>query len=122
MRSQIVNFHVHRLKDIVGPLMNTMANRPDAGHTLSYICERVIRTSAQINCSNLSFQFLFNECGVKFSEQSHDAMNNSSHPRDLQNHHWRVMCVITPGITYRDDSGVSVDPRFISKANVLVMR
>ncbi|CAK7263900.1 hypothetical protein SEPCBS57363_000804 [Sporothrix epigloea] len=112
-----------RFKDVVVPMMNMETIEPQNAHReLTGICEDALRLSAILNTSRLSFQFIFNECGIKFSEQSHRALNSNIPARELQAHHWRLMCVVTPGITYRNDAGVSVDPRFLAKANVLLMQ
>lgn len=122
-KAQKVNQATTRVKDIVGLMMNmNNVDRESAHHELHGICENGLRLSAILNTSRLSFQFIFNECGIKFSDQSHRSLNSSIPARELQAHHWRVMCVVTPGITYRNDAGVSVDPRFLSKANVLLMQ
>ena len=89
---------------------------------LSGISSMALRLSAVLNTCRLSFQYQFNECGIKFSEQSHRALNNVLTGRELQSQQWRVMCVVTPGITYRNDAGASLDPRLLAKANVLVMQ
>lgn len=111
-----------RIKDIVGPMMNVgKMDRESAHLELHGLCDDGLRLSAMLNTSRLSFQFIFNECGIKFSDQSHQPLNSTMPVRELQAQQWRVMCVVTPGITYRNDAGVSVDPRFLSKANVLLM-
>ena len=122
-KSQKVYQASNRFKDVLGPMMNMDTVDPQsAHHELIGICEDALRLSAILNTSRLSFQFIFNECGIKFSDQSHRALNSSIPARELQAHHWRLMCVVTPGITYRNDAGVSVDPRFLAKANVLLMQ
>lgn len=123
IKSQKMSVALTRFKDIVGPMMNREdIDRQAALHELSGISESALRLSAILNTSRLSFQFIFNECGIKFSDQSHRPLNASLPVRELQAHHWRLMCVVTPGITYRNDAGVSVDPRFLAKANVLLMQ
>ncbi|CAK7209571.1 hypothetical protein SCUCBS95973_000485 [Sporothrix curviconia] len=122
-KSQKVYQASTRFKDVLGPMMNMDTVDPQsAHHELIGICEDALRLSAILNTSRLSFQFIFNECGIKFSDQSHRALNSAIPARELQAHHWRLMCVVTPGITYRNDAGVSVDPRFLAKANVLLMQ
>ncbi|KAL1903413.1 hypothetical protein Sste5346_000039 [Sporothrix stenoceras] len=122
-KAQKVSQATTRVKDIVGPMMNVERVDHDSAHLeLHGICDDALRLSAMLNTSRLSFQFIFNECGIKFSDQSHQPLNSTISARELTAHHWRVMCVVTPGITYRNDAGVSVDPRFLSKANVLLMQ
>jgi len=114
--------HLNRFKDIVAPFINPTVSRAQATSELSTLCEAALRVSGMINMSSLSFQFIFNECGIKFSEQSHHPLNSQVSPSELQSRHWRLMCVITPGITYRNDADGRVDPHFIAKANVLIMQ
>jgi hypothetical protein len=121
VRQQQMAKHGARFRDVAGPFMGAGVDRVGAQHDLGVICEKALRVSAQINSSPLSFQFIFNECGIKFSEQSHFALNSDLAGLELQTGHWRLMVVVSPGITYRNDAHGSVDPRFISKANVLVM-
>jgi len=121
-RTEMLVKHLNRFKDMVAPFINPTVSRAEATNELSTLCERALRVSGMINMSPLSFQFIFNECGIKFSEQSHHSLNCDLTPMELQARHWRLMCVVTPGITYRDDTQGHVDPHFISKANVLVMQ
>lgn len=118
---QKITAHTNRLKDIVGPLLSLNVDRKSASGELNHISTAGWDASAQILASEYSFQFVFNDCGSKFSFGSHAALNSDEDPMVLQTRQWRVMCVVTPGMTYRDDSGVSVTPRFLSKAQVLVM-
>ncbi|OAA60910.1 hypothetical protein SPI_04934 [Niveomyces insectorum RCEF 264] len=122
-KAQKVALTLARFKDIVGPMVTADAADYDtAMQQLTHLCEDAVRLSAVLITSRLSFQFIFNECGIKFSDQSHRPLNTALPARELQAHHWRLMCVITPGITYRNDAGVNVDPRFMAKANVLLMQ
>ncbi|KIH91296.1 hypothetical protein SPBR_01643 [Sporothrix brasiliensis 5110] len=122
-QAQKVTYAMSRAKDILGPMLDLeKVDRDSADHELHIICEEGVELSTKLFTSPLSFQFIFNECGIKFSDQSHRPLNSSIPSRELQAHHWRVMCVVTPGITYRNDAGVSVDPRFLAKANVLLMQ
>ncbi len=121
-RSQLVINNTIRFKDILSPFFNAGFDRADAGRDLAILCDKCLHVSVLLNSTDLSFQFVFNECGIKITEQSHRALNSRLAMRELQARHYRLMCGITPGITYLNDAGMSVDPRFISKANVLVMQ
>ena len=121
-RAKTLFKHLTRFQDIVAPFINPTTDRAEATKELSTLCERALRVSGMINMSPLSFQFIFNECGIKFSEQSHHPLNSDISPMELQARHWRLMCVVSPGITYRNDNHGHVDPHFISKANVLIMQ
>ncbi len=95
-RSQRVSTNSNRFKDIVAPFMSPGVDRGVAARDLNIICDRALKVSATLNSTDLSFQFIFNECGTKVSEQSHRALNSAMPPRELQGRHWRLMCVVTP--------------------------
>ena len=116
------NAHVNRFKDIVGPLLNQSSRKADASLDLHGIAVNALDLSAKILTSRYTFLFIFNECGIKFSDNAHTAINNDTPGLELQLRQWRLMCVVTPGITYRDETGVSVIPKCAAKAKVLVMQ
>ncbi|TLS26738.1 hypothetical protein PpBr36_04413 [Pyricularia pennisetigena] len=122
VRQQRVSDMVHRFKEMAGPLMREDADRALASHDLYGIAVNAIETSARVLSARLSFVFGFSDCGVKFSDQMHYAVNASSvSGTQLQLQQWRVMCVVTPNMTIRDDSGSTTQLRNIAKAKVMVM-
>ncbi|TLD08259.1 uncharacterized protein PgNI_06988 [Pyricularia grisea] len=122
VRQQRVSDIVHRFKEMAGPLMREDADRALASHDLYGIAVNAIETSARILSARLSFIFGFSDCGVKFSDQMHYAVNAANFPGvKLQQQQWRVMCVVTPNVTIRDDSGSTTQLRNIAKAKVMVM-
>ncbi|KAF3766066.1 hypothetical protein M406DRAFT_68448 [Cryphonectria parasitica EP155] len=112
--------NANRLKDIAGPFLNSEVGA-DASLGLHSLCNIGIEISNKMMSSRLSFAFTWNECAVKFSHDSHTALNSDLHGMSLQHKHIRVALVVTPSISYRDDSGVSIVPRGVCKAQVLVM-
>jgi len=120
-KSQQIAQHANRFKDIVGPLMNSGVDRGAAAADLSALCERAMRVSAVLNSTDLSFQFTFNECGRKVTHRCHHILNDGGPARDQQFRHWRVMIAVTPGVTYRHDAGAAIDPRMITKSNIVAM-
>ncbi|TLD23754.1 hypothetical protein PspLS_06554 [Pyricularia sp. CBS 133598] len=122
VRQQRVSDIVHRFKEMAGPLMRDDADRALASHDLYGIAVNAIETSARVLSARLSFVFGFSDCGVKFSDQMHYAINAANVGGvKLQQQQWRVMCVVTPNMTIRDDSGSATQLRNIAKAKVMVM-
>ncbi|KLU89495.1 hypothetical protein MAPG_08466 [Magnaporthiopsis poae ATCC 64411] len=116
-----INACVNRFKDIVGPLMDERASRHAASHDLYSIAVNSIETSARVLSSNLGFNFCFSDTGVKFVRAQHHAINSSRDAKELQSLQWRIMCVVTPAVTVRDDSGEGPELRIVAKAKVMVM-
>ncbi|KAJ9133537.1 hypothetical protein NKR23_g10717 [Pleurostoma richardsiae] len=120
-RQHKISEHATRFKDITGPLLDQFANRQEASLDLHSIANFGMEISARIMHSRLSFSFVWNECGIKFSQDMHIAMNNDTPAANLQFKQFRLMIVVTPSISYRDDTGTSIIPRCVTKAQVLVM-
>ncbi|KAH9432438.1 hypothetical protein MCOR02_007136 [Pyricularia oryzae] len=122
VRQQRVSDIVHRFKEMAGPLMREDADRALASHDLYGIAVNAIETSARVLSARLNFVFGFSDCGVKFSDQMHYAINAANIGGvKLQQQQWRVMCVVTPNMTIRDDGGPTTQLRNIAKAKVMVM-
>lgn len=113
--------HVGRFKDIAGPFINFDTGK-DVMIGLHSVANTAMEISMKMMTSRLSFAFTWNECAVKFSHDSHIALNNDMHGLSLQHKHTRVAIVVTPSISYRDDSGRSIVPRGVAKAQVLTMK
>ncbi|KUI67831.1 hypothetical protein VM1G_03488 [Cytospora mali] len=113
--------HAGLLKDIAGPFLSPDATKSEASLGLHSIANLAMEISHKMMASRLSFTFTWNECAVKFSHDSHIALNSDQHGLALQHKHTRVMLVITPSISYRDHTGASIVPRGVTKAQVLIM-
>lgn len=114
------SLHVGRFKDIAGSFITP---HPSHDHNvgLHSIANTAMEISMKMMTSRLSFAFTWNECGVKFCHDSHIALNSDLHGLSLQHKHTRVAVVVTPSISYRDDTGRNIVPRGVSKAQVLIM-
>lgn len=115
------NEHAKRLKDIVGPFVSSPVAGTDASVGLLSVANTAMEISHKIMASRLSFAYTWNECAVKFSHDSHIALNSDLNGLALQHKHTRICLVVTPSISYRDDNGFSIVPRGVTKAQVLVM-
>ncbi|KAL2273966.1 hypothetical protein FJTKL_03759 [Diaporthe vaccinii] len=114
--------HAKALQDIAGSFYLNNAHQQSAVVGLHSIAKIAIEVSAKMMQSRLSFSFIWNECGVKFSHDSHLAINEDIHGYAVQyNKHMRVAIVVTPGVSYRDDNGPSIVARSLFKAHVMVM-
>jgi hypothetical protein len=113
--------HAARFKDIAGPFLSTDSVKSEASLGLHSIANLAMEISHKMMTSRLSFTFTWNECAVKFSHDSHIALDSDQHGLALQHKHTRVMLVVTPSISYRDHNGVSIVPRGVTKAQVLIM-
>ena len=120
-RQRKESFHQQRLKTIVGPLMDGSASRSDAGYDLHNIAATALQISANMFQSRLSFQFVWNDTCTKFTADSHIAKETAVDAVTLQMRQWRLKLVITPGVTIRDDRGMSIVPRRVLRSEVLVM-
>lgn len=120
-REDIRQFHVKALKQITGAFYLETAGSTDRDPSnvgLHSIVNMAMDASAKMMQSRLSFSFIWNECGVKFSHDSHRAINEHL----IQHHkHMRVAIVVTPGVSFRNDNGTSILARSICTATVMVM-
>lgn len=138
--------HAHRLQDIAGPFFcdgsnSTTTNTANKGNNnnggaqkksstplshdavlgLHSMVNMGMELSNKMMTSRLSFAFTWNECAVKFCHDSHMALNSTLSGISLQHKHTRIALVVSPSVSYRDDSGPSIVPRGVMKAQVLVM-
>lgn len=122
VRDRRMGDHANALRDIAGSFYLNNAHQQSAIVGLHSIAKIAIEVSAKMMQSRLSFSFIWNECGVKFSHDSHVAINEDIYGYAVQfNKHMRVAIVVTPGVSYRDDNGPSIVARSLFKASVMVM-
>lgn len=114
--------HAQRLKEIAGAFLSTNADAREANVGLHSIANLAMEISGKMLTSRLTFAFTWNECAVKFSNESHIAINSNFHGVSLQISQHRVMLVVTPAISYREHSGYAILPRSVTKAQVLIMK
>lgn len=116
------NAMTEQFKQILSSLMNPGASREKSVAALNDIVWLSFETSANMFMSSLHFGFVWNDTCTKFSHESHVACNHyDMNGMELQIRQFRLMLVITPGITVRDDRGMNIIPRRVMKSQVLVM-
>jgi hypothetical protein len=120
-RHNRIIYHAGKMKTIIGTIMDPLADKNAAGRELDAIAVEALETSANMFQSRLTFQFVFNDTCSKFAAESHVALNSQLNSMMLQIKQWRLMLVVTPGITLRSDQGMSILPKKVTKSEVLVM-
>ncbi|KAJ0125061.1 hypothetical protein J7T55_006405 [Diaporthe amygdali] len=113
--------HARALTSIAGPFLRDEAESRDAILGLHSIAKLAMECSAKMMSSCKSFTFIWDLCGVKFSHDSHVALNENLHGIAIQQKHMRVALVVTPNVSFRNDNGTSIVARSICKANVFTM-
>ncbi|KAK3344117.1 hypothetical protein B0T25DRAFT_584941 [Lasiosphaeria hispida] len=120
-----VNDHYQKLRKVIGPLIPNppmVDGRTDAFYDLFSITEMAWELSAKLWLSRLSFSYVWNDAGAKFSMDSHTALNSDVEELVLQAKQHRVKLAVTPGITMRNDMGMNILPQQILKSGVLIMK
>ena len=117
--------HHQYLKTMVAPFLATrkaanVAN--EAFYDLFTITTTAWDLSAKMFASRLTFQYVWNDAGVRFAAETHEPLDCSVDRLTLQHEHCRVRFCATPAVTVRNDQGMTIDAKNILKAGVLVMR
>jgi hypothetical protein len=118
--------HHQFLKTMIAPFL-TKRNRQEnvtneAFYDLFTIATSAWDLSAKLFRSRLTFQYVWNDVGARFSAETHEPLDCSVSPLTLQLEHCRVRLCATPAVTMRNDQGMTIDTKNILKAGVLVMR
>ncbi|KAK3371591.1 hypothetical protein B0T24DRAFT_578910 [Lasiosphaeria ovina] len=123
-RQYKVNDHFQKLKKMMGPLVCARPGRnmhQEAFYDLHSVTTSAWDLSAKLVLSRLTFNYVWNDTGAKFSDESHVAIENKENPVILQIKQARIKLAVTPIITMRDDRGLAVMPKCLSKSEVLIM-
>lgn len=120
-REYTAKMHVAALKSIAKPFFLNAVEYPTAIVGLHSIVNVAIETSSKMMTSRLSFSFIWDECGVKFTHNCHYALNENVHGIILQTRQKRIAIVVAPSVSYRDDTPPAMVTRSVCKAEVIVM-
>lgn len=120
-RNEQLNLHTKRLRDLLGPLLNTECARSQAGKELGTITVTAWDLSVKMYTSHLSFQVYFPDTTAKFNAATMVATDTDQDPVKLQIQQARLKLVITPVITMRDDRGTTIKVKNLRMANVVLM-
>ncbi|KAK4120026.1 hypothetical protein N657DRAFT_580707 [Parathielavia appendiculata] len=119
--------HHQFLKTMIVPFLAKRNNKQsnfvnEAFYDLFTIATSAWELSAKLFRSRLTFQYVWNDVGVRFSAEMHEPLDCSVDRLTLQAEHCRVRLCATPAVTMRNDQGMTIDTKNILKAGVLVMR
>jgi hypothetical protein len=106
------------------PAPNPATATNEAFYDLFGITTSAWELSTKLFRSRLTFQYVWNDAGVRFAAETHEPLDYSvlGAAQQLQNEHARVRFCATPAVTVRNDQGMTIRTRNILKAGVLVMR
>ena len=113
------------LKTMVAPFLARRKNSNvtnEAFYDLFAITTSAWELSGKLFRSRLTFQYVWNDAGARFSVETHEPLDCSVDRRTLQTEYCRVKLCATPVVTMRNDQGFTIDTKNILKAGVLVMR
>ncbi|KAK0703258.1 hypothetical protein B0T26DRAFT_876318 [Lasiosphaeria miniovina] len=123
-RQYKVNDHFQKLKKMMGPLVCARPSHnmhQEAFYDLHNVTTSAWDLSAKLVLSRLTFSYMWNDTGAKYSNESHVAIENREDPVILQIKQARIKLAVTPIITMRDDRGLAVMPKCLSKSKVLII-
>jgi hypothetical protein len=121
-RQKKTNLLTEQFKQILGAMVNPEVSRETAATGLNDITWLAFEQAATMVMSRLHFGYVWNDTCSKFSHESHVALNaKGENGMTLQIKQMRLMLVITPGITTREDRGLNIVPKRVLKSTVLVM-
>ncbi|KAK3985588.1 hypothetical protein QBC44DRAFT_298901 [Cladorrhinum sp. PSN332] len=120
-----LNHHLAALKKIISPFVEDLeagsgeAKAHSVEADLKFLVGKGWELSARVWQSRLTFQYTWNDCGAKFSGDSHIAVNTDRDPAELMGRHARISLSITPAVMMRSDGGLTIQAKQILKSKVL---
>ncbi|KAK7977899.1 hypothetical protein PG988_005389 [Apiospora saccharicola] len=123
-RDRSVTKHVNILSTILRPMRNCTISDEAAQKTLRIIMNYAFTVTSKLWTSSMTIHYFFPETGSKFSAGQMRPMNHLEiPPEQLQYSQWRVMLVVCPTLSLRDDRDRgSLRTHELMKADVLVMK
>lgn len=123
-RERSVTKHVNMLSAILRPMRNCTTSDEAAEKTLRIIMNYAFTVTSKLWTSAMTVHYFFPETGSKYSNGQMRPMNHLEiPPEQLQYSQWRVMLVVSPTLSLRDDRNPdSLRTHELMKADVLVMK
>ncbi|KAK7948597.1 uncharacterized protein PG986_009483 [Apiospora aurea] len=123
-RDRSVTKHVNILSTILRPMRNCTTDDQAAQKALRIVINNAWTVTCKLWTSCMTAHFFFPETGSKFSNGQMRPMNHLEiPPEQLQYSQWRVMLVVSPTLSLRDDRNPeSLRTHELMKADVLVMK
>jgi hypothetical protein len=121
-RQKKTNLLTAQFKQILIPVLAPDVNRDNAARGLNDLSWLIFEQACKMATSGLHFGYVWNETCSKFSHESHVSLNaQGMDGMTLQLRQYRLMVVMTPGITTREDRGLNIVPKRLLKSTVLTM-
>lgn len=123
-RDRQVTKHVTILNTILRPMRNCTTTEEDALKTIRIMMKYAFTVTSKLWTSAMTIHYFFPETGSKYSNGQMRPMNHLEiPPEQLQYSQWRVMLVVCPTLSLRDDRNpASLRTHELMKADVLVMK
>jgi hypothetical protein len=123
-RTNLVAKHSGMLMDILKPMRSCVVDDEKAHKALNIVVNAAWTITSKIWTSGMTLHFFFPETGSKYSFGTMRPMNFLTvHPEQMQYSQFRVMLIITPTLSLRDDRDLdSLRTHELMKADVLVMK
>ncbi|KAK8086656.1 hypothetical protein PG994_001630 [Apiospora phragmitis] len=123
-RDRAITKHVNMLSMILRPMRNCTTDDQSAQKALRIIISNAFTVTSKLWTSCMTIHYFFPETGSKFSNGQMRPMNHLEiSPEQLQYSQWRVMLVVCPTLSLRDDRNAdSLRTHELMKADVLVMK
>ncbi|KAK8862093.1 hypothetical protein PGQ11_008328 [Apiospora arundinis] len=123
-RDREVTKHVNVLAQILRPMRNCTTDDPAAHRALRVIINYAFLVTSKLWTSCMTIHYFFPNTGSKFSHGQMRQMNHMEiSGEQLQYSQWRVMLVVSPTLSLRDDRNAdSLRTHELMKSDVLVMK
>ncbi|KAK8129885.1 hypothetical protein PG999_002265 [Apiospora kogelbergensis] len=123
-RDREVTKHVNILSQILRPMRNCTTDDQVAHKALRVIINYAFLVTSKLWTSSMTIHYFFPDTGSKFSHGQMRQMNHMEIPAEqLQYSQWRVMLVVSPTLSLRDDrNNDSLRTHELMKSDVLVMK
>ena len=101
--------------------MNPIFNEQQIQNMLRPVAETAWEISSKMMLSRLTFDFRFPDVGGRFSHQSMLSIGQMD-AEDAQGKALRVALVVTPVVTFINETGLNTSAHSVSKADVMCMK
>ncbi|KAK4228985.1 hypothetical protein QBC38DRAFT_543866 [Podospora fimiseda] len=114
--------HLTGLEKMVAPLtaVSAASGSGRLASDLKYIASECWDLSGRLWRSGLTFQYVWDDPGARFSADSHQTANSDRHPAELMRKNASIKLATTPAVIIRSDQGLTIQTKQILKSNVVI--
>lgn len=123
-RDNLVYKYTEVLLEVLRPMRSCTVDDEMARKGLHIVINAAWTITSKLWTSGMTIHYYFPETGIKFSQGSMRHMNHMDVSQEqVQFAQWRVMLIITPTLSLRDDrEGDAVRTHELMRSDVLVMK